>query len=135
MKGYRAEDWNVQQVIKNFKLPLRSDFKFRLIRSPPMYFDTVVATSLPVYLTDASCLGPDHKCKLTILAGAFKRLGARVHLCPKGVMNKIIEYNRKYLYPEFETVSSGDILTVEAWVAQINHPDKKKESFLKPGIF
>lgn len=127
MRGYRAEEWTYPQIEKAFKLPLRSDFVFRLIEKPPPYFETVVATTLPVYLSDASAPGPDHKDKLSSLAGGFKRLGAQVPSCSFNKMKKILRYSRKYIYPQFRTFTADQIVNPLQWINGINHPESRKQ--------
>jgi len=81
MRGYRGEEWTREQMKKCFALPTRLDFWFKIARRPPKVLETFVATSLPVWLAEASAPAPDHKDRLSVLAGAFKRLGAEVYKC------------------------------------------------------
>jgi len=127
MRGYRAEEWNEKMIKKCFALPIRSDFYFKLATRSPEFHDTVVSVSLPMYLTDASYPAPDHKDKLSTLAGSFKRLGAEVHSCKFKRMKKIIAYCRKYIHPQFKTFTADQILDTASWINNINHPESRKE--------
>lgn len=131
MRGYRAEEWTPSQIEKAFKLPLRKDFYFKILNKQPLLDETIVATSLPVCLWDASLPGPDHKDRLSNLAGAFKRLGAQVPLCSFQDMCRIVEYNRKFLYPIFNTFTSDQILDTLVWIDSINHPEDRKAELRK----
>lgn len=126
MEGYKAEEWSGEQIRKAFALQLRSDFYFQLIRSSPPPFVTMVATSLPVYCSDASLPGPDHKDKLSCLAGSFKRLGARVPLVKFDKMKDILLYARKHIFPQFRTFTSEEIPQTQDWINNINHPESRK---------
>lgn len=126
MRGYRAEEWSDLLIAKCLKLGLRSDFAFRLSKRPPRRLETFAGTTLPCYLTDASKPAPDHKDKLTTLAGAFKRLAAEVKHLSFDKSKKIVRYARKYLYPQFRTFQSHEIQSSEDWISNINHPEKRK---------
>jgi hypothetical protein len=127
MVGYRVEEWSFSQIEKAFKLPLREDVRFRLLRKPPAVVNTVVSAALPVYLLDASLPRPDHKDKLSVLAGSFKRLFAEVYKVDLNLQNKIIFYARRYLYPEFTTFTPDQILSTLDWIEQVNHPESRKQ--------
>jgi len=142
MVGYRCEEWSPSQIKKAFVLPLRFDFSFQLVCKPNPSFDTVVSTTLPIYLSEASLPRPNHKDSLSVLAGAFKRLAAKVPPCKFIVQRRIIRYMRKYIYPQFRTFSELDVPDTLSWINNINHPEKRKEqlrevyvSLTKSGIF
>lgn len=127
MRGYRSEEWNQKQIEKCLALPLRADFRFSLLRTPRRESDTFVASALPVYLIGAACPRPDHKDKLSILAGSFKRLAAEVPLANFKTMRKILRYARRYIHPLFETFNTDQIPETEEWINNINHPEKRKQ--------
>lgn len=127
LTGYKAEEWTPDQLQSALKYPLRADFHFKLCEKKPRPFDSVVATTLPVYLSDASLCVPDHNDKLTVLAGSFKRLGTQVPKVSYTEMRKVIRYARKFVYPQFKTITPMDIKTTERWIEEVNHPEKRKE--------
>jgi len=127
MKGYRVEDWSDIQIEKAFKLDFRSDILFKIVRKPPPLLETMVSTSLPICLMDASLPRPDHKDKLSCLAGGLKRLGARVHPVSFEKMKRILIYAREYIFPQFKTFTRDQIKTTEDWIEGINHPDSRKQ--------
>lgn len=131
MRGYRAEEWTEQQISKAFKLEVRRDFYFRLVEKPPPYFETMVATTLPVYFSGASAMGPDHKDKLTTVAGGVKRLGAEVPQCTFKQMKKILCYARKHIHPQFRVGCQQEIPDTADWINNINHPESRKEELRK----
>lgn len=112
---------------KMLSLPLRADFHFNLIQKPPPTFETVIASSLPVCLDDASPPGPDPKDKLSTLAGAFKRLAVEVAPCSFAKMKKILAYSRKYIHPQFKTITPDQIPDTLDWINNINHPESRKQ--------
>lgn len=126
MRGYRAEEWTRTQLLKVFALPLRADFEFKLVRKGPRFHESMVATSLHVYLVGVCLPSPDHKDKLSVLAGAFKRLGAEVPKCSWRDMRKILLYARKYIHPQFRTIGPGELKETLAWIDGINHPESRK---------
>lgn len=125
--GYRAEEWTKAQIQKNFALPIRADFRFRLVQKEPTVFETTVSTTLPIYLKDASDPRPDQRDKLTVLVGATKRLAAQVGLVDFKMMRKILRYARKYIYPQFETFSIDEIQTTEEWINNVNQTESRKQ--------
>ncbi len=127
MVGYKAENLSRQQIKKFLAEPLRQDFCFTCARNPPPALDTVVASSLPCYLSDAAMMGPDHKDKLSIVVGAFKRLGTAVPFCNPQEMNRIILYARKYIYPQFKTLDMAALPSQKDWIRNINHPEARKK--------
>lgn len=127
MTGYKCEDWTVRQLDKCLAYPLRADFLFRLKERTPKPCDTVVATTLPIYLSDASLPGPDHKDRLTSLAGSFKRLGTQVPAVRYSEMRRVIRYARKYIYPQFRTIQACEIPDTKTWIEHVNHPEKRKQ--------
>jgi len=127
MMGYRSEEWTDEQIKSCFKYPVRGDFYFKLAPSNLSTIDRAVATTLPIYLKDASLVAPCHRDKLTVLTGAIKRLGTRVPTCSFRDMKKILRYARKYIYPQFETIDMAEVPKTEDWIEQINHPEKRKQ--------
>lgn len=126
MRGYRAEEWGEPDIKKCLKLPVRMDFCFQLTQTPPPALETVVAASLPVFCSDASRPGPDHKDKLSSVMGACKRLGAEVSPCPFKKMKKILTYARRHIHPQFNTIAPEDIPSAEEWINGVNHPERRK---------
>jgi len=141
MVGYKAEEWSRSQIESAFKLPLRFDFSFKLVPRVPPRFDTVAATTLPMYLVDASLCCPNHKDTLTVLAGGFKRLGAKVPPCTYKKHRKILLYARKFIHPLFETFTSDQVPSALEWIASVNQSEKRKQQLrevfldLQSGIF
>jgi len=135
MRGYRGEEWTREQMKKCFALPTRLDFWFKIARRPPKVLETFVATSLPVWLAEASAPAPDHKDRLSVLAGAFKRLGAEVYKCTYKKHKKIIKYCRKYIHPQFKTFNFADVSDTLTWIDGVNHPEARKaelrEAYIK----
>ncbi len=129
--GYRVEEWTEAQINKNFALPIRADFRFKLIESAPPTFETVVSTTLPIYLNDASDPVADHKDKLSVLVGSVKRLAAQVGPTSFKTMRKIIRYNRDFIYPQFMTFSIDEVPSTEEWISGINHSDARKKELLE----
>jgi len=87
----------------------------------------MVSASLPIYLSDASLPHPDHKDKLSVLAGGLKRLGARVHPVLFREMKRILYYARKYLMPRFKTFQPDEVPATLDWIDNINHPESRKK--------
>lgn len=127
MIGYKVEDLPKKKIMKFLAEPIRQDFFFKCSGNPPPLLDTVVACSLPIYLTDASMMGPDHKDKLSSVVGSFKRLGTAVPFCSPKDLKRIICYARKYLYPEFEPLDLPSIPSQEEWINNVNHPESRKK--------
>jgi len=127
LRGYRAEEWSEIQLAKCFKLPSRKDFIFKLIECPPRRLETFAGTTLPCYLMDASKPAPDHKDKLTTLAGAFKRLAAEVSSLSFKKSKRIVRYARKYIYPQFQSFTPQEVPSTLDWINNINHPEKRKQ--------
>lgn len=127
MRGYRVEEWTDEQITKNFKLPLRSDISFGVVGKPPPLNETMVAASLPVYLSDASLLGPDHKDKLSCLAAGFKRLGTMVPPIRFEEMKKILLYAREHIFVQFGTFSPDEIKSTDRWINEVNHSETRKQ--------
>nr|QRQ90170.1 MAG: hypothetical protein [Riboviria sp.] len=127
MRGYRCEEWNMTQIKKAFALPARADFYFRISRMEPRHRETFVSSTLPVFLGSASLPRPDHKDKLNILAGSFKRLAAEVPSISFSKSKKIIRYMRKYILPQFRTFQEQDVPGTEDWINNINHPESRKQ--------
>lgn len=141
MRGYRCEEWTKKDRDKNLCLPLRPDFAFSIVESPPSEFEQMVSSTLPVYLSDASLPRPDHKDRLSILAGSFKRLGVETPKVDFTKMKKILRFQRKFLFPEFQPLQELNLDT-NKWIDNINHPERRKdelrkvyEEILKTGIF
>lgn len=119
---------------KGLILGIAPDFEFKIIKRRPSETDTPVAVSLPVCLADAALPGPDHKDQLSVLAGAFKRIGANPILPPlqmHKVVKKIRRFARRHIHSRFERLDSDDILPTLEWIDQINHPEARKEELRK----
>lgn len=121
------EEWSRKQLEKAFMLPVRQDFYFRLVAKPISFNETFVSATLPVYLTDAALPRPDHRDQLSVLVGAFKRLGAEVYSIPHEKLKEILLYSRRYIHPKFATLETCDIPDTLTWISMINHPEKRKE--------
>jgi hypothetical protein len=131
MRGYRVEEWSQKKLDKVFALPIRDDFQFRLVETRLPFLDTMAATTLPVWLDDASLPAPDQKDKLSVLVGALKRLAAKVHFCNFKKMKKILAYSRKYIFPQFRSFKPEEIPDTLSWISNINHPEARKEELRK----
>jgi hypothetical protein len=141
LRGYRVEEWSRKQLDKCFTLPIRGDFYFKLSHTKAMPYDSIVAVNLPVYLSDASLMGPDHKDQLSGLAGACKRLAAEVNLCSFNDLKRILLYSRQFIHPNFGTFANSEVPETMTWIQNINHPDSRKkelilvyEDILKEGV-
>jgi hypothetical protein len=126
MRGYRVEEWNQKQIEKNFALPLRSDFEFKIVKKAPPYFETMVSTSLPVFLADASGCRPDHKDKLSVLVGSIKRLAVATPNLPNRTMRKILRFQRRYIFPDFKPLETLENVNTLDWINNVNQSERRK---------
>lgn len=131
MEGYRAEHWTDSERDKNLILPLAPDFKFNVKVRPLPDKYTMVATSLPVCLEGASCPRPDHKDQLSVVAGAFKRLGAQVPQVSGRKLRQIRRFARRFIFNKFRPLTEADIKNPIEWIAGINHPEKRKAELVE----
>lgn len=118
------------EIKKNFVLPIRGDFVFKIANRPPTDLETVVSTTLPIYLTDASLPRPDHKDKLSTLGSSFKRLAVATPSVSFKLMKKILLFQRKYIFPEFQPLETLDDIDTLRWIHNINQPYERKRQLL-----
>lgn len=123
--GYRVYEVPLAPLgaLKGIKI-LRFRCRFRAFRPP-------VGISAGCEVSGVVRPHPDPSCSISLLAGAFKRIGAEPPQRCRSLVRGLRRFVSRFVRMHFRPLDANDDLSFETWIAQTRYPQWRKMQLIK----